>query len=330
MRRFRGPGVTLVLALLAMVFSAVAAFSAEAEFKAHYATQLSKTFHLTEADYKFAELVAQKTDGRLKIDVFPAGQLYKGRGIVKAICDGSLQMGIVYSGAWDGQIPFIDIFDVPFVFKNMAEIHKAITGPLGAVISKDMEKYNAKLLHVGYYGRSFEIANSVRPLKSAEDFKGLKIRCNLPTAVAAMTAMGAAPLKMASSEVYMALQRKTVDGVVSGVQSIIKRKWNETCKYLTVTNATFSPWLVAVNLDFWNKLPEDIQKAVLEAGAEVSKMTLERAEAEDAKGLEEAKKTMEIYHLEKPWKKAWKGGLEEWRKRTGAKKAEEIMGLLPK
>ena len=80
MRRFRGPGVTLVLALLAMVFSAVAAFSAEAEFKAHYATQLSKTFHLTEADYKFAELVAQKTDGRLKIDVFPAGQLYKGAG----------------------------------------------------------------------------------------------------------------------------------------------------------------------------------------------------------------------------------------------------------
>ena len=77
-------------------------------------------------------------------------------------------------------------------------------------------------------------------------------------------------------------------------------------------------------------MPEDIQKAVLEAGAEVSKMTLERAEAEDAKGLEEAKKTMEIYHLEKPWKKAWKGGLEEWRKRTGAKKAEEIMGLLPK
>ena len=117
--------------------------AAEAEFTARYATQLSKTFHLTESDYKFAELVAQKTGGRLKIEVYPAGQLYKGRSIVKAVTDGALQMGIIYSGAWNGQLPYIDVFDVPFVFNSMAEINDAVNGPLGEKISQDMEKFNA-------------------------------------------------------------------------------------------------------------------------------------------------------------------------------------------
>ena len=304
--------------------------AADAEFTARYATQLSKTFHLTESDYKFADLVAQKTNGRLKIEVYPAGQLYKGRSIVKAITDGALQMGIIYSGAWNGQLPYIDIFDVPFVFKSMAEINAAVSGPLGKKISQDMEKFNAKLLYMGYYGRSFELANRVRPLKTKADFKGLKMRCNLPTAVAAVAAMNAAPLKMSSSEVYMALQRKTIDGVVSGAQSIIKRKWNETCKFLTVTNGSFSPWPVVVNTGFWNKLPPDIQKAVMEAAAEISQLSLDQAEKEDAAALAEAQKSMEVYELKGDWPEAREAGLSAWRKRTGDQTADNILKLLGK
>jgi len=302
--------------------------AADAEFTARYATQLSKTFHLTETDYKFAELVAQKTNGRLKIEVYPAGQLYKGRSIVKAVTDGALQMGIVYSGAWNGQLPYIDIFDVPFVFKSTAEMHKAVSGPLGKKISQDMEKFNAKLLYMGYYGRSFELANRVRPLKTKADFTGLKMRCNLPTAVAAVAAMGAAPLKMSSSEVYMALQRKTIDGVVSGAQSIVKRKWNETCKYLTVTNGSFSPWPVTVNTKFWNTLPPDIQQAVLEAAAEVSQISLAQAEKEDAAALSEARKSMEVYELKGEWPEARDAGLSAWRKRSGDETADAVLKLL--
>ncbi len=314
--------------IITLFFSVSSGMTAEAEFTARYATQLSKTFHLTETDYKFAELVKQKTDGRLKIEVYPAGQLYKGRSIVKAITDGALQMGIIYSGAWNGQLPYIDIFDVPFVFKSMEDIHKAITGPFGKMISQDMEKFNAKLLYIGYYGRSFELANRLKPLKTKADFKGLKMRCNLPTAVAATKALGAAPVKMSSSEVYMALQRKTIDGVVSGTQSIIKRKWNETCKYLTNTNGSFSPWLVTVNTGFWNKLPPDIQKAVTEAAAEISKMSLNRAEKEDVTALAEAKKTMEVYTLKEAWPGVREAGLKVWRKRTGEEKAKNIIKLL--
>ncbi|MBW2015973.1 MAG: TRAP transporter substrate-binding protein [Deltaproteobacteria bacterium] len=317
-------GLFVMLALCPVI----PGIAGEAQFTARYATQLSKTFHLTETDYKFAELVAQKTDGRLKIDVYPAGQLYKGRSIVKAIVDGALQIGIVYSGAWNGQLPYIDIFDVPFVFKSMEDIHQAIAGPLGGMIARDMEKFNARLLYVGYYGRSFEIANRIRPLKTRGDFKGLKIRCNLPTAVAAISAMGAAPVKMSSSEVYMALQRKTIDGVVSGAQSIVKRKWNETCKFLTITNGSYSPWPVVMNLKFWNKLPADIQKAVMEAAAEVSRMSLNRAEKEDAAALAQAKKSMDVHLLQGLWPEARDAGLAAWRKRTGDQKADDILKLL--
>jgi tripartite ATP-independent transporter DctP family solute receptor len=317
--------------LLAVVFCwGNHVLAAEAEFTARYATQLSKTFHLTESDYKFAELVAQKTGGRLKIEVYPAGQLYKGRSIVKAVTDGALQMGIIYSGAWNGQLPYIDIFDVPFVFNSMAEINDAVNGPLGEKISQDMEKFNAKLLYMGYYGRSFELANRVRPLKSKADFKGLKLRCNLPIAVAAVSAMGAAPLKMSSSEVYMALQRKTIDGVASGAQSIVKRKWNETCKYLTLTNGSFSPWPVTVNTKFWDKLPPDIQQAVMAAAAEVGQLSLAQAEKEDAAALSEARKSMEVYELKGEWPEAREAGLSAWRKHTGGETADNILKLLGK
>lgn len=321
-------GFCFLLLTTGVFYGGDSALAADAEFTARYATQLSKTFHLTESDYKFAKLVEQKTGGRLKIEVYPAGQLFKGRSIVKAITDGALQMGIVYSGAWNGQLPYIDIFDVPFVFKSMAEIDRAVNGPLGKMISRDLEKFNAKLLYMGYYGRSFELANRIRPLRTKADFKGLKVRCNLPTAVAAVAAMGGAPLKMSSSEVYMALQRKTIDGVVSGVQSIVKRKWNETCKYLTLTNGSFSPWPVTVNTKFWNKLPPEIQKAVMDAAAEVGKMSLERAEKEDAAALLEAQKSMEVYVLKGDWPEARNAGLAVWRKRTGDEKADKILKAL--
>jgi len=330
MIRLTRSGMFYMLLLAVVLFWGNPAVAAEAEFTARYATQLSKTFHLTESDYKFAELVAQKTGGRLKIEVYPAGQLYKGRSIVKAVTDGALQMGIIYSGAWNGQLPYIDIFDVPFVFKSMAEINKAVSGPLGKKISQDMEKFNARLLYMGYYGRSFELANRLRPLKTNADFKGLKMRCNLPIAVAAVAAMGAAPLKMSSSEVYMALQRKTIDGVVSGAQSIVKRKWNETCKYLTLTNGSFSPWPVTVNTKFWDNLPPDVQKAVMEAAAEVSQLSLAQAEKEDAAALAEARKSMEVYELKGEWPEARDAGLAAWRKHTGGEMADNILKLLGK
>jgi TRAP-type C4-dicarboxylate transport system substrate-binding protein len=160
------------------------------------------------------------------------------------------------------------------------------------------------------------------------DFKGLKMRCNLPMAVAALKALGAAPVKMSSSEVYMALQRKTIDGVASGTQSIVKRKWNETCKYLTNTNGCFSPWPVTVNLKFWKSLPADIQKAVMEAGAQVSKMSLDRAEKEDAASLKAAARSMKIFALKGEWAKAREGGLAAWKKRIGGDQAASILKMI--
>ncbi|MCG8375889.1 MAG: hypothetical protein MI702_05365, partial [Chlorobiales bacterium] len=116
----------------------------------------------------------------------------------------------------------------------------------------------------------------------------------------------------------------------SGSQSIIKRKWNETCKYLTVTGGSYSPWLVTADLKFWNKLPEDIQKAVSEAAAEISLATLKRAGAEDAKAMAEAEKTMEVYRLTEPWAEAKQASLEAWKKRIGAKEADKILKLINK
>jgi len=126
-------------------------------------------------------------------------------------------------------------------------------------------------------------------------------------------ALGAAPVMMSSSEVYMALQRGTIDGSVSGPTSLVKRKWFETAEYVTITNSAYSLWPIAINLEVWNKLPKDIQKVLLEAAIDTTKYTISLADQEDQKAIDMLSEKVKVHTLTAEESEAWKEAVQNVR-----------------
>ena len=286
-----------------------------------YAGQLPTTHHLTKADYRFAKMVEEKTNGKVKIEIYPAGQLYRMDGIRKAVMSGTVDMGVTYEGTWTGPIPLVDFFIVPFVLNNYKEVQKAWDGKIGNKLREEMEKNGVKALGFGAYGESFSITNIKKPLKRPEDFKGLKIRTHEPIAAESVKALGASPVFMSSAEVYTALQKGTVDGATSGPTSFVQRKWYEITKYSTITFSVYSVWPVMINLKVWNGLPKEIQKILQEAGEDYENHTIQISDKEDEEAIKFLSKTQEVYILTNEDKKVWARTLEpvkkEFLSRTG-------------
>lgn len=286
-----------------------------------YAGQLPATHHLTKADYRFAKMVEEKTNGKVKIEIYPAGQLYKADAIRKAVMSGAIDMGITYEGTWTGPIPLVDIFVIPFMLKNYKEVQRAWEGKIGEKLREEMEKNGVKTLGFGAYGESFSVTNIKKPLKNPDDFKGLKIRTHEPIAAECVKALGASPVMMASAEVFMALQRGTVDGATSGPTTFVQRKWSEVTKYSTITYGVYSVWPVMIHAKIWNGLSKEFQKILQDSVKDYENHTIQVADQEDEGAIKLLSKTQEVYILTDEDRKLWDKALEpvrkEFIKRTG-------------
>ena len=140
----------------------------------------------------------------------------------------------------------------------------------------------------------------------AKNFKGLKIRGYSKYSAETIKALGASSVTLGAAEVYMAIQRGTIDGQTSGAPAMRDRKMYEVHKYLTVTNHATPEFLVAMNDKSYNKLSDNQKKALNEAAAEVNKSIRDNAKAEDLKALEDLKaKGMIIYQVPDNELKAW-------------------------
>jgi tripartite ATP-independent transporter DctP family solute receptor len=316
---------TVVVASLAIVWTG----TAQAQTVLKYATQLPKTHHLTKADYRFAELAEEKSAGRLKVEVYPAGQLYSGPSLVKAVTSGAIEMGIVYGGAWTGPLPLIDLFDIPFLFGDYGAVQRALRGRTGELLRAEMEKRGVHVLSWGAYGESFSLTSNKHPLRLPKDFEGMKVRANQAMAAAALKALGASPVMMSSAEVYVALQRGTVDGASSGPSTIAQRRWYEVTKYTTLANASYSIWPVMINAKVWNGLPAGLRKALEEAGTAHEAMTFANAAQEDDESIKLLRERQEVVHVltaeeRAEWARRMDAVRSEWLSRTGKEGADVL------
>lgn len=296
-----------------------------------YAGQMPVTHHLTQADFRFAKMVEEKTNGKVKIEVYPAGQLYKGTSILKSVMSGAIEMGITYNGTWTGSVPLMDVFDINFLFKDYSQVEKAWRGKIGDKLRQEMEKYNVKALGFGAYGESFCVISTEKALKMPDDCKGLKIRANQPMAADSVKAIGASPVMMSSSEVYMALQRGTIDGATSGPTTFVKRKWYEVTDYATILRASYSLWPIMINMKVWNKLPADVQKVLQASAIDSTNHTIRIADSEDEKAIKTLSENLEVFVLGDQGRAAWEKAMvpvrEKFLERTG-KDGETILKWL--
>ena len=213
----------------------------------------------------FKKMVEQKTAGRVKVDIYPASQLGKEREQFEGVKLGTIEMCMIAEGPMAGFFPEIMVIGIPYLYANEITAWKSIDGSFGKALFEDMrKKTGVRALGIGENGfRNF--TNRVRPIKSPEDMKGLKIRTmENPAHMAMVKAMGGSATPIAWGEVYMALQQGVVDGQENPVSVIEVSKFNEVQKYLTLDGHVYSILPILINDKFFMSLPPDIQKIIMD------------------------------------------------------------------
>jgi C4-dicarboxylate-binding protein DctP len=235
---------------------------------------------------RFKELAEQRTNGRVKVEVYPNSQLYKDKEELEALQLGSVQM-LAPSLAKFGPLGVKDfeVFDLPFLFKNEAAFRGITDGPLGAELFNKLEP---KGIHgLAYWDNGFHIMSANKPLHVVADFKGLKMRIQSSKVLdAQMRALGAIPQVMAFSELYQALQSGVVDGTEGVPSNFYTQKIYEVQKHISISNHGHLAYAVVVNKKFWDGLPADIRTTLTGAMKDATTYANAIAATENVQALE--------------------------------------------
>jgi C4-dicarboxylate-binding protein DctP len=260
-----------IAALLTAVFCfAIATSPAMAAKEFKLSNQLPPSHHISKGMDVFAEKVNEYSSGEIRVQVFHSAQLFKDTEIVEAIQEGLVELGLVPVNKWSGMVPAADIFEMPFVFQDLASPQKFVEAGAGELLDGEFNKKGAKVVFWVDYGL-VQYFNNVRPLKTPKDFEGLKIRTFSKGSADTVSALGGTPAVMSSSEMYMALQRGTVDGATTGMPAAVSRKIFEVQKYMTIANYTTAQFFVQANMEWWDSLTSSEKEVLLKAGKDAAK-----------------------------------------------------------
>lgn len=263
-----------------------------------FANQNAKGHPIVMGMDKFAELVEQKSGGKLKVNVFPGGALGSDQANVSALQGGTLEMASMNSGIFANIVKDFAIYDFPFLFANGREADAVVDGPFGKSLHAKLEEKG--LVGLAYYELGFRnITNSRRPITKVEDIAGLKLRViPNPINVDWVSALGANPTPLPFPELYAALEQKAVDGQENPVATIQGAKLFEVQKHLALTNHQYNPQSVIVSKKFWDALSADDRRILQEAATESAKYQREQSRNAAAGILADLKKNgMQVTEL---------------------------------
>ena len=256
----------------------------------------------------FAKLASEKTQGKVKVEVYPNSTLYKDKEEMEALQLGSVQM-LAPSLAKFGPLGVkeFEVFDLPYIFDDYKQLHAVTEGPVGKDLLAKLAPKG--ILGLAFWDNGFKVMSANKPLKEVKDFRGQKMRIQSSKVLEAqMKALGAVPQVMAFSEVYQALQTGVVDGTENPPSNLYTQKMYEVQKYVTHSNHGYLGYAVIVNKAFWEGLPPDIRKALDAAMAESTKYANDIAKKENDDSLAKVKESgkSEIIELTQDQKMAWK------------------------
>lgn len=287
-----------------LVGLATAAFSALALAQAPIVIKFSHVVAIDTPKGKAAEFFAKRaaelTKGKAKVEVYANSSLYKDKEEVEALQMGAVQM-LAPSLSKFGTLGIRDfeVFDLPYIFPNKDSLYRVMDGDIG---KKLLTKLEAKdIIGLAYWDNGFKQMSANKPLRTVEDFKGLKLRIQSSKVLEAqMKALGANPQVMAFSEVYTGLQQGVVDGTENPVSNLYTQKMHEVQKHLTLSDHGYLGYAVIVNKKFWEGLPKDLRATLEQAMQETTEYerVIAQQENDDALAKVKAAGTTEIYVLQ--------------------------------
>ncbi|WJR66180.1 TRAP transporter substrate-binding protein [Neorhizobium sp. CSC1952] len=289
--------LALGIAIPALLFAG----TASAEIRAHtlkFAAANNKGHPQVTGMEKFAEIVKEKSGGKIDVRLFPGGVLGGDVQTVSALQGGVVEMLVLNAGILASNVKDFGAVDLPFLFNSGEEADKVMDGPFGKSLTDKLPATG--LVGLAYWELGFRnLTNNRHPVAKFEDIKGLKIRTlQSPIPIELFNSLGANAVPLPYTELYTALETGTVDGQENPFANIINAKFYEVQKYLTVTRHQYNPQIVLISKKFWDGL-NDEEKAILQSAAVEARDFQRKVSREaDAKALEEIKSTgMQVTEL---------------------------------
>lgn len=235
---------------------------------------------------QFAEEVAARTEGRIKIELQGGGALGGDREVIESVQLGTVDMAVPSTSVVVNFAPEFALFDIPFLFRDFNHAEAVLSGPIGEEMLALLPKKG--LMGLAFGGMGFrELTNNVRPVKTVEDVRGLKIRTQQNELhIAVWKELGVLPTPMAIPEVYTALQQGVVDGQENPVGAIINNRFGEVQKYLSMTDHAFTPLVLLISPSTYDGLSDADKQIFVEAGRNAMKRNRAEVEAVLKTGLD--------------------------------------------
>lgn len=255
----------IVLIVLAVVGYTGAA-SAQTKLRFSHTISPDDAMHL--ALLEFSKKVAQRTGNEVQVEVFPAGQLGNDAQTIEGVKLGTIDMGMTGNPFFTSFVPELNVFDLPYLFRDFEHAYKVIDGPIGSELRQNLVQHGLQpvgVMEIGFRN----LTNNKRAIKVPDDLKGLKIRTTPnPAHLKAFRMLGANPVPMPVTEVYLALQSGTVDGQENPIAHIVALRFHEVQKFMSLTFHAYTAANIVMNVKKFGALKPEHQKVLVESLAE--------------------------------------------------------------
>jgi len=288
--------------------AALAAACAAGAHAADYTMRLSHQFppahHSAKNMEQFAADVKANTHGKVEVQIFGAAQLYKPNQHHAAVAGGKIESAIVLSFQWGGTIPEMNVTILPYFMSSVEKMRKFPGSEAAKLLDAKMLEKGVKNIAWLVDANDGIFTSAKAPLIKPEDFKGVKIRGLSKLWDEGLVAMGAQPSPMPGSEVYQALQTGVIDAGFTGVQAAFSRRFYEVQKFGVASNIILAYDNLIVNPAWWDKLPAELQKGILDAVDKAEARVMPKTDAIPPEHLQQLRdKGMHVTELSAAQKK---------------------------
>jgi TRAP-type transport system periplasmic protein len=271
----------LIAATVASVCAVPIAGAADVTLRVGNVYPAAHTIPIATAEFK--RLVEQKSNGRIAVQVFNNSELGSEREMAEMVHNGALEMvlsGLPGTGAY---APEIEVMEAFYVYKSVEDLARITTA-----IRDDIQEF---MLPKGFFlvGMMYQgprITLSTKPLRTIDDFKGLRLRVpQTPLFVSLARTWGATPTAISLTEVYTSLESGVITAMEATAETIVTSNFHEKAKYLLMTRHNFYPQPMVVNRKWYEALPKDLQQSILDAAKESAQFQMKLHKAADEKSL---------------------------------------------
>ena len=218
--------------------------------------------------FAFKEYVENASNGSIKVETYTNGVLGGDRELCEGLQLGTVDMTVVLGGILANYDDVFNIFSMPYLFQSKQASYDAMDGELGDILAQRLEDVNFKLMGWGD-GGTYQVANSIRPVTTLQDIKGISLRVpEISADIDFFNALGASPMPISFAETYTSLEQGLVDGLELSVELMYCSQLMEPVKYLTLTGHSESIFPALMSMNLWNKLTEE-QREIITEGMEI-------------------------------------------------------------